>query len=170
MTHRDRSMRAIACAILVVAACQPGDTVAQEAEASPDAGSEQSGVELTGSNSNFLVKLTSSMSAESSEPADPVTAVVIAPEPLRGGTVEGTIRRADRGFLSFSFHTLHFEGESYAIESEITSVVNSKGNLGQDDLGQRIRVAGGDVIAYGTTTAIDEGAEVRFVGWNKEQE
>lgn len=163
-------MRAVTYAILIAVlglACALAPAMAQETQDGSEAASENTGVDLSGPNSNFLVKLTSSMSAESSKPGDPVTSVVIAPEPLRGGTVDGTIERADRGFLNFRFHTLNFEGESYPIESEVTSVVNSKGNLGQDDLGQRIRVAGGDVIAYGTTTAIDEGAEVRFVGWEK---
>ena len=74
--------------------------------------------------------------------------------------------RADRSFLNFSFDTVTFEGKTYPIESKITAIVSSKGNAGQDDLGQRIRVAG-DVIAYGTTTAIDEGAEIYFVAWDK---
>jgi len=45
--------------------------------------------------------------------------------------------------------------------------VSSKGNAGQDDLGQRIRIAGGGLIAYGITIAVDEGAEIRFVAWEK---
>lgn len=165
-------MRSVTFSFLIAvlcAACQ-SDRNAEEARGNAGkAASENAGIDLTGPNSNFLVKLTSSMNAEASEPGDPVTGVVIAPVPLRGGRVEGTIDRADRSFLEFSFHTVHFEGKTLPIESEVTSVVSSKGNLGQDDLGQRIRVAGGEVIAYGTTTAIEEGAEVRFVGWEKEQ-
>jgi hypothetical protein len=162
-------MRSITFSILVAvlcAACQPDRNAEEGAQNNPGrAVSQNAGIDLSGPNSNFLVKLTSSMGAEASEPGDPVTGVVIAPVPLRGGRVEGTIDRADRSFLDFSFHTVHFEGKSLPIESEVTSVVSSKGNLGRDDLGQRIRVAGGEVIAYGNTTAIDEGAEVRFVGW-----
>jgi hypothetical protein len=164
-------MRSIIFSFLIAvlcAACQSERNAEQAQGKAGKAASENAGIDLTGPNSNFLVKLTSSMNAEASEPGDPVTGVVIAPVPLRGGRVEGTIDRADRSFLGFSFHTVHFEGKSLPIESEVTSVVSSKGNLGQDDLGQRIRVAGGEVIAYGTTTAIDEGAEVRFVGWEKE--
>lgn len=148
-------------------ACQV-DRNATEATDTPEtAASRESGIDLSGPNANFLVKLTSSIDAESSEPGDPVTGVLI--DPLRGGTVEGTVERADRSFITFSFDTLHYEGESYPIESVVTSVVNSKGTLGQDDLGQRIRIAGGGVIAYGTTTAIYEGAEIRLVGWEKEE-
>lgn len=125
-------------------------------------------ITISGRNSNFLVKLASSMSATSSNPGDTVTGVVISPVPLRGGRVEGTIERADRSFLNFSFHTVHFDGKTYPIESQISAVVSSKGNAGQDDLGQRLRMTGGGVIAYGTTTAIEEGAEIRFVAWEEE--
>jgi hypothetical protein len=51
--------------------------------------------------------------------------------------------------------------------SELTSVVSSTGMMGPDDFDQRIRIEGGNIIAYGTTTALNEGAEVRFVGWEK---
>lgn len=124
-------------------------------------------ITITGRNSNFLVKLTSSMSTESNEPGDAVTGVVIDPVPLRGGRVEGTIDRADRSFLDFSFNTLRFEGKTYHLKSTVTSIVNSKGNAGQDDLGQRVRMARSGIIAYGTTTAIDEGAEIRFLAWEE---
>jgi hypothetical protein len=154
--------------VVLFAACETGGKDGQ-ATGSPGDAAREPGVELTGPNSSFLVKLTSSMSAETSEPGDPVTAVVINPVPLRGGRVDGTVRRSDRAFINFSFHTLEFEGKRYPIESEITSVVSSKGNLGHDELGQRIRVAGGGIVAYGTTTAIDEGAEVRFVAWEKRE-
>ncbi len=126
-------------------------------------------ITISGSNSGFLVKLTSSMSAVDSNPGDTVTGMVIDPRPLRGGRVEGTIKRADRSFLNFSFHTVSFAGKTYPIESKVTAVVNSKGNAGHDDLGQRIRIAD-DIIAYGTTTAINEGAEIYFVAWEKQQD
>jgi len=147
--------------IALCAACQPDES------GGPGAAGAGTGISLAGPNSNFLVKMTSSMSAAGNEPGDTITAVVIAPVPLRGGRVEGTIDKADHAFLGFTFHTLHFEGKTYSFDSEVTSVVSSKGNAGRDDLDQRIRVAGGTVIAYGTTTAIDEGAEIRFVAWEE---
>lgn len=162
-------MKAITFSIFIAVLCTACQVDGKEAAATDgqgDAGRE-SGIDLSGPNANFLVKLTSSIDTEANEPGDPVTGVVIGPEPLRGGRVEGNVERADRSFIGFSFHTLHFEGESVPLESEVTSVVSSKGNLGQDDLGQRIRVAGGEIIAHGTTTAIEEGAEVRFVGWEE---
>lgn len=145
--------------------CQADPNASTEAMESPDAE-----IAITGRNSNFLVKLTSSMSADSNEPGDPVTGVVIDPVPFRGGRLEGTVDRADRSFLDFSFHTLRFEGRTYRLQSVVTSLVNSKGNAGQDDLGQRVRFVGGGLIAYGTTTAVDEGAEIRFVAWEGQGE
>jgi hypothetical protein len=122
-------------------------------------------ITLTGVNAGFLVKLTSSINAATSKVGDPITGVVILPVVLRGGRVEGTVDRADHAILHFSFHTLKFEGDTWHLQSQLSSVVSSKGNAGQDDLGQRVRLDGGGVIAYGVTTAIDEGAEIRFVAW-----
>lgn len=126
-------------------------------------------IPLTGPNCSFLVKLTSNLNAGTNKPGDVVTGVVIGPAILRGGRVEGTIARADHGILRFSFQRLKFKDYSYEIVSEVTGVTSSKGVAGQDDLGQRIRMDGGGIIAYGTTTAIDEGAEIRFVAWDKEK-
>ena len=126
-------------------------------------------IPLTGPNCNFLVKLTSSINAGINKPGDAVTGVVIAPAVLRGGRVEGTVDRADHAIIRFSFHTLKFGDQTYRIDSEVTGVVSSKGMLGQDDLNQRIRIEGGGLIAYGTTTAVEEGAEIRFVAWEKEK-
>ena len=152
-------------AVLILAGVLCAACESDRGESADGTSADDSGVAIVGQNSNFLVKLTSSMSAGSSEPGDPVTGVAIDPVPLRGARLEGTIDRADRSFLDFSFHTVHFEGKTYPIESQVTAVVSSKGNAGHDDLGQRIRMVGGGVIAYGTTTAIDEGAEIRFVAW-----
>ncbi|MGA8204962.1 MAG: hypothetical protein WB812_10625 [Woeseiaceae bacterium] len=150
----------VTAALVIAAACQVDG---QSPDASPAA--QDARIALTGRNENFLVKLTSSMSTQSSKPGDPVTGVVIDPVPLRGGRVTGTVDRADRSFLDFSFHTLHFDDTTYPIQSVVTSLVNSKGNAGRDDLDQRIRFVGGGLIAYGTSSAVDEGAEVRFVAW-----
>ncbi len=66
-------------------------------------------------------------------------------------------------------HTPNFEGKSHRIEPEITWAASSKGNLCQDDLDQRIRVADGGVVVYGTATAINEGVQVLFVGWERKE-
>jgi len=131
----------------------------------------QAGIEkgslLANQNHNFLVKMTDSMSSRTSHKGDRITAVVIAPVALRGGRVEGTVLLAEASLLRFSFHTLTFGGKTIPIDSQVTAIVSSKGNAGQDDLGQRTRMEGGTIIAYGLYTTIDEGAEIRFVAWEK---
>jgi len=119
--------------------------------------------------SSFVqVKLTSSMSAASSKVGDPVTAVAMGPDHrLLGATMEGTVDRAEKDVVAFSFHTLKLNGNSYPIQSQVISVVNSKGIAGQDDLGQRVRVEGDNVIAYGITTALNDGSEIRLSVWKK---
>ncbi|MGD9020625.1 MAG: hypothetical protein PVF46_02420 [Lysobacterales bacterium] len=156
-----KSILLIVFVTLMSVACTCDEQVAPAAPGE----SADSGI-IAGSEHGFLVKLTSSMSAEGNEPGDTVTGMLIDPWSLRGGLVEGTITKADRSFLNFHFHTLEFGGKTYPIESKVTAVVSSKGVAGQDDLGQRVRVAG-DIIAYGTTTAIDEGAEIYMVAWDK---
>jgi hypothetical protein len=47
------------------------------------------------------------------------------------------------------------------------SITSSKGNEGRDDLDQRVRIEGVGIIAFGTKTALDEGAEVRVTAWKK---
>ncbi|GEM_PF-941794 len=162
---RVTALRGIACLVLAAAsaACQPASAPASSGSAVD--GLSGGDIVIAGRNSDFLVKLTTSMSAERNEPGDPVAGVIILPEPLRGGRVSGSLERADRTFLDFAFDTVTYDGQEIAIRSVVTAVVSSKGNLGQDDLGQRIRIVGGGIVAYGTTTAIDEGAEIRFVAW-----
>jgi hypothetical protein len=122
---------------------------------------------VAASDSSFLVKMTSSISTTSSKPGDVITGEVIDPGELRGAMVEGGIERADRAILSFSFQTLRLGGKTFPIQSRLVSITSSKGNEGQDDLGQRVRIEGVGIIAYGVTTALDEGAEVRLSVWKK---
>jgi len=163
--NRNHEMKSIVMLTFVAVLCATRESYGQPVAAKP---SQDAAISIIGRNSNFLVKLTSSMSAKSNQPGDPVTGVVIDPVPFRGGRLEGTIDRADRSFLDFSFHTLRFRDRTYRIRSAVTSLVSSKGNAGQDDLGQRVRFVGNGLIAYGTTTAVDEGAEVRFVAWQEQ--
>jgi hypothetical protein len=127
-------------------------------------------ISIAGPNTGILLKITSSMSSTSSKPGDAVTAEVIDPVVLRGAEIDGTISRADHDILNFAFNKLRFGGTTYNIQSKLLSVTSSKGNEGQDDLGQRIRIegaAGTGLIAYGINTALNEGAELRLVVWEK---
>jgi len=119
------------------------------------------------SNSSMLVKMTTSISTTSSKPGDVVTGEVIDPRQLRGAVVEGTVDRADHAILSFSFNTVRVGGKAYPIQSKLVSITSSKGNEGRDDLDQRVRIEGAGIIAFGTRTALDEGAEVRVTAWKK---
>jgi hypothetical protein len=122
---------------------------------------------LAETNSSFLVKMTTSISTTSSKVGDVITGQVIDPVSARGGKVEGTVERADHAILGFSFHTLRLDGKTYAVQSRIVSLTSSAGNEGRDDLGNRVRIEGAGIIAYGTATAVDEGAEVRLTVWKK---
>jgi hypothetical protein len=122
---------------------------------------------IADSNSGVLVKMTSGMSSTSSKPGDPVTGEIIDPVSLRGARLDGKVDRADHSILKVSFQTLVADGKSYPVQTQLTSIVNSKGDEGQDDLEQRIRIEGGGIIAYGTATTLDEGAEVHMSLWKK---
>ncbi len=112
----------------------------------------------------FLVKLGDSLSSVTSKKGDPVRAVVISPERLRGGRLEGTVEEVGRARLRFSFRLLRFQGKGIPIATEITGVVNSKGNADRDDLEQPVAVEKGVVTAKGSAVEIDEGAEIRLLG------
>lgn len=122
---------------------------------------------LATSNSSFLVKMTSSMSTTSSKPGDKITGELIDPAKLRGAVVEGTVERADHDILNFSFTTVRIGDKTYPIQSQIVSITSSKGNEGRDDLDQRVRIEGAGIIAFGVSTVLDEGAEVRLTAWKK---
>lgn len=148
--------------LILAAALWATGAVAQES------GREKEGAAaLADANSSMLVKMTSSMSAATSKVGDPVTGELIDPRELRGAKVEGNVDRADHDILSFSFHTIRIGDKSYPIQSKLVSVTSSRGNEGRDDLDQRIRIEGAGIIAYGVSTALDEGAEVRITAWRK---
>lgn len=133
-----------------------------------ESGPEKEGVAaFADANSSMLVKMTSSMSAATSKVGDPVTGELIDPRELRGARVEGTVDRADHDILGFAFDTIWIGNKSYPIQSRLASITSSRGNGGQDDHGQRIRIEGAGIIAYGVSTALDQGAEVRITAWKK---
>jgi hypothetical protein len=145
--------------LLLGALMLPSNALAQEGPAE--------GPVIAASNSTMLVKMTNSASSTDSKPGDKVTGILIDPRDLRGATVEGMVIRADHAILNFAFDTLHHQGKTYRMQSRLVSVTSSKGNDGMDDLDQRLRIEGVGIIAYGTRTAIDEGAEIRITAWQK---
>jgi hypothetical protein len=130
--------------------------------------SAQSGASpIAATNSDALLKMTSGMSTVSSKPGDPVTGEFIDPVSLRGATIKGRIDRADHSILQFSIQSVTVGGTTYPVQSRLISIVNSKGVEGKDDMDQRIRIDGGGIIAYGTASTLDEGAEVNMSIWKK---
>jgi len=122
---------------------------------------------IAASNSDTLIKMTSGMSTTTSKPGDPVTGEIIDPPSFRGATLKGQIDRADHSILQFSIQSITVGGKTYPVHSRLISIVNSKGIEGRDDMDQRIRIDGGGIIAYGTASSLDEGAEVNMSIWLK---
>lgn len=118
-------------------------------------------------NSDALIKMTSGMSTTTSKPGDPFTGEIIDPVSLRGATLKGQIDRADHSILKFSIQSITVGGKTYPVQSRLISIVNSKGIEGKDDMDQRIRIDGGGIIAYGTASSLDEGAEVNMSIWKR---
>ena len=86
---------------------------------------------------------------------------------MLGATIEGTVDKAERSNLAFTFHRLKlFNGKTYAVQSRLIAIVNSKGIAGQDDLGQRVGENAG-ITAYGITTALNEGSEIYLSVWKQ---
>lgn len=118
-------------------------------------------------NSSMLVKMNTSISSTASKPGDPVSGVLIDPRELRGAVIEGRVVRADHAILDFAFDRIIVGGKVIPIQSRIVSLTSSKGNEGRDDLDNRVRIEGVGIIAFGTATAVDEGAEVRITAWKR---
>ncbi|WHU04582.1 hypothetical protein [Sphingomonas sp. NIBR02145] len=118
-------------------------------------------------NSSMLVKMNTSISSTASKPGDPITGMLIDPRELRGAVIEGKVVRADHAILDFAFDRIIVGGKVIPIQSRIVSLTSSKGNEGRDDLDNRVRIEGVGIIAFGTATAVDEGAEVRITAWKR---
>lgn len=118
-------------------------------------------------NSSMLVKMNSSISSTASKPGDRITGMLIDPRELRGVVIEGKVDRADHAILGFSFDRIIVGGKVIPIQSHLVSLTSSKGNEGRDDLDNRVRIEGVGIIAFGTATAVDEGAEVRITAWKR---
>jgi hypothetical protein len=150
-------MKTIILPIIAVLCAVPASAQSGSGSASP----------IAATNSDALLKMTSGMSTTSSKPGDPVTGEFIDPVSLRGATIKGRIDRADHSILQFSIQSVTIDGKTYPVQSKLISIVNSKGVEGKDDMDQRIRIDGGGIIAYGTASSLDEGAEVNMSIWKR---
>ncbi len=114
----------------------PGPALAPAATASPALAAE----------TDFRVKLLSTINTASSRKGDRVTAQVISPEAFAGDFVEGQVREAKssgkikgEASLNFTFETLQHGRQSIPIRSSIKAVNNSQGKENVDEEGRILR-------------------------------
>ena len=79
---------------------------------------------------DFRVKLLNTVSTESSQVGDSVTARVLAPAEFRGGILEGSVKYVKRGgkikgqaVLMFSFEKLQHDGKTTPVKATVQSVL-----------------------------------------------
>jgi len=79
---------------------------------------------------DFRVKLLNTVSTETSQVGDPVTARVLAPAEFRGGILEGSVKYVKRGgkikgqaVLMFSFEKLQHDGKTIPVKATVQSVL-----------------------------------------------
>jgi len=79
---------------------------------------------------DFRVKLLNTVSTETSQVGDPVTARVLAPAEFRGGILEGTVKYVKKGgkikgqaVLMFSFEKLQHDGKTTPVKATVQSVL-----------------------------------------------
>ena len=114
---------------------------------------------------DFRVKLLNTVSTETSQVGDLVTARVLAPVEFRGGILEGSVKYVKRGgkikgqaVLMFSFEKLQHDGKTIPVKATVQSVLTHDETLDVAPEGSLTR--GHETLEY-TTIAATEGA---FIG------
>lgn len=86
--------------------------------------------------SDFRVKLLTSVSTETSQIGDSVTARVITPAELRGDIIEGSVKYLKKGgkikgqaILMFSFEKLQHEGKNLPVKATVQAVLSNDETL-----------------------------------------
>jgi hypothetical protein len=94
----------------------------------------------------FHVKLLAPLSTETNKKGDKVSAQVVSPDQFNGDTVEGVVKESKgsgkikgKSVLNFTFQTLNHGGNAVPIESQVKSVVNSKGKADVDEEGRSVQ-------------------------------
>ena len=95
--------------------------------------------------SEFQVKLLAPLSTETNRKGDKITAQILAPDQFAGAMMEGEVKESKSGgkikgksVLNFTFQTLHHAEQQIAIESQVKSFTNSKGQQNVDEEGRVI--------------------------------
>lgn len=126
------------------------------------AASSEIAVGLIDESTRFLVKLGENIGSETSRVSDPVTAVVISPERLLGGRLEGEVDQVSEGTLRFRFDTMEYRGAVQPVSSNILRFVNSKGHALMDELDRPVEIDDGVLRSTEPEFAVDEGAEFQL--------
>ena len=97
----------------------------------------------------FRIRMTSSVSTRSNKAGDTIAGVVMSPEEFKGATVEGEIKEATssgkinkKSTLNFAFKSMVLGGKILAIDAQVKSMVNSKGKENVDEEGRIIEKKG----------------------------
>jgi hypothetical protein len=97
-------------------------------------------------NTDFRVKLLGPLNAQTSQKGDKVTAQVLSPEEFHDAIMEGKVTEAKssgkikgQSVLNFTFETLHVGQDVVPVESQVKSVVNSKGQADVDEEGRSVK-------------------------------
>lgn len=110
---------------------------------------------------SYLIKLTSGVSSQS-RAGDHVSGVIISPERLLTGTLEGVVEQAQQSKLRLRFERLVCRGERVPLAGTVTRLVNSHGDELTDDAGHTLRVEAGWIESAGGAVTLHEGAELRL--------
>jgi hypothetical protein len=97
------------------------------------------------SETQFTVKLLGPLDTTTNRAGDKITAMVVSPEAFKGDMMEGEVKKSKssgkmngKSVLNFTFQTLHHGNKDIAIQSQVLTAYNSKGQANVDEEGQVI--------------------------------
>ncbi len=110
---------------------------------------------------DLQVELMNSVGTDTSRKGDLISGRVLSPPQLQGDIVEGKVTESKSGAklggqsaFSFSFDTLRHGGSAIAINSQLKSAMNSKGQANVDEEGRVVRRASGNVAKAAGGTGV----------------
>jgi hypothetical protein len=109
---------------------------------------------LWAQNGVYRVRLLAPLSTKLNKDGDTINARVVAPAALAGAILEGVVKKSKssknfkvmqtKSELLFGFHTLHLKNKQQkAIDTQVLSMKNSKGQKNVDDEGQVVEKSNG---------------------------
>lgn len=92
------------------------------------------------------VQLTQALSTKANKRGDKVVAIVLQPDLFKGAILEGTVTEVKSGgrikkesVLNFGFGSLHHNGKTVPVRSDVTKFYNSKGQENADEEGRVVK-------------------------------